>query len=283
MLLPDETAAIPLAAARWVAFDVETTGLSCAGDRVVEIGAVMFSLDGRVHEVYQQLVNPQRWIPWQVVNIHGITAAMVRDQPAAARALPGFLDFLSGAHVALAHNAGFDVGFIGMECARVGLPQATLPILDTVSLARRVAPGFRSYRLATLASNLGVGGGRYHRAVADSEAVREIFRALVARLPGASTIADVTAKGDLHYFRSPLVVTQDLPPGFELLDEALKAERALDIIYCGGRKGAQPRTITPRSLFRQGGYLHVSAYCHIDQREKHFRLDRIRQLVSLRD
>src|SRR5579862_9400645 len=113
-MLPEHMATVSLARARWVAFDLETTGLYPAGDRIMELGAVKFGLDGQIHGIFQQLVNPGRWIPPHVIGIHGITADMVREQPSSAQALPAFLDFVGDADALLAHNASFDAGFIGM-------------------------------------------------------------------------------------------------------------------------------------------------------------------------
>lgn len=265
-----------LASARWVAFDVETTGLFPANGRIVEVGAIKFGLDGRIYGMFQQLINPQCTIPADVTRIHGITDAMVCGQPTAAQALPEFLLFLKDADVLLAHNAGFDAGFVGQECTRAGLAAPGLPILDTVAIARRLHPGLRSYRLEAVAQALGVVADTYHRAVADSQAVREIFCRLVNRLPSAGTLAHLLPHSQVHVFHAPAMPETALPPDFEFLAPALREGRPLDIIYTGGRKGLIPRTITPRALFRQGGVLAISAFCHIDRCEKTFRLDRIR-------
>jgi DNA polymerase-3 subunit epsilon len=106
MLPPDR----PLSEVEFVAFDLETTGLFPVVNRIVEFGAVRFTLDGRELGTWEQLVNPECVIPPGVTEIHGITDAMVRGQATLAQALPGFLEFLGDTDaILLAHNATFDL------------------------------------------------------------------------------------------------------------------------------------------------------------------------------
>jgi DNA polymerase III epsilon subunit-like protein len=94
----------------FVAFDVETTGLSPIACRLVELCAIRFSLGEGQLETFSTLINPGLPIPAEVSALHGITDEMVRDAPEAGAALQNFLNWLGGDRpVLLAHNANFDV------------------------------------------------------------------------------------------------------------------------------------------------------------------------------
>src|SRR5208283_3284835 len=96
-----------------VAFDVETTGLVAGVDRVTELGAVAFQGD-EVLDTFSSLVNPGISMPPDAERVTGITDEMLAEAPPPAAALPQFLRLL-GSGTPVAHNAVFDVGFIGME------------------------------------------------------------------------------------------------------------------------------------------------------------------------
>ena len=157
-----------LASRRYVAFDLETTGLNAKTDRITEIGALRVEY-GQVTQTFQMLVNPRRPIPREVVNLTHITNEMVRDAPGIEEVLPAFLAFL-GDDVYVAHNASFDVGFLRENAAQLGL---TLPegCADSLEVARSVWPGLSTYRLGNVAQVIGYDMKVAHRSLADTEAL----------------------------------------------------------------------------------------------------------------
>ena len=168
---------VPLADLQFVAFDLETTGLSDAKDSIVEFGAVRFLMDGTVLECFEQLVNPLRPIPEDATRINKITDAMVHGMPTVAEILPRFLTFLNRENtVLMAHNAQFDLGFL--RHAMKGHQGLTIarPVLDTLKMDRREIRGLTSYRLEHLAAVLKLRGSEGHRALADARLVMELFR-----------------------------------------------------------------------------------------------------------
>ncbi len=97
-------------------FDVETTGLSPAnGDRIIEIAGIRIE-NGQVDETrtFVSLVNPERLIPWEARQVNKITDDDVRTAPTIDQVLPQFLEFAAGTML-VAHNAGFDMGFLQRE------------------------------------------------------------------------------------------------------------------------------------------------------------------------
>src|SRR4051812_24553960 len=126
-------------ALQWIAFDLETTGLSAEFDRIVEIGAVRFDVSGAELGRFEALVDPERPMPPAAQAIHGISDTDLAAAAPARDVLPEFLKFLDlAAPVGLvAHNARFDAGFLGYELARAGLRRPEHAVIDTLPLARK--------------------------------------------------------------------------------------------------------------------------------------------------
>ena len=157
---------------RFVAFDLETTGLSPSNSQIIEIGAVKVQ-DGRITATWQQFVNPGCRIPPDITLLTGITDDMVRFAYPVERVLPDFLDFLEDLPIA-AHNIRFDMSFLLADARRMGL-QIPNPQLDTVNIARRCFPGLQNHKLGTVARHLGVLGDVEHRGLDDAMVVAHIM------------------------------------------------------------------------------------------------------------
>lgn len=169
----------------YVALDIETTGLRPEdGDRMVSIAGVRVR-GGAVKrgEVFDALVNPRRRIPAGSVKFHGITDALVAEAPPIDVVLPAFLRFAEGA-VLVGYQVWFDVRFLGIEAARLGLPPITLvhPVLDTLLLSELVHGSLPDHRLDAVAGRLGVIVRGRHSAMGDALATADIFVRLVELL-----------------------------------------------------------------------------------------------------
>jgi len=199
--LPDlgGAAEILLRETTFVVVDLETTGGRMTAvdgklaDAITEIGAVKVR-GGVVLGEFATLVDPQRSIPPQIVQLTGITTAMVCDAPTMAAVLPMFLEFARGA-VMVAHNARFDMGFLRAAADQCGIRWSRPQTLCTVQLARRVlsreeAP---SVRLAALARLFAVASEPTHRALDDARATVEVLHALIERVgnQGVHTYAEL--------------------------------------------------------------------------------------------
>ena len=148
-----------------VFLDTETTGLSPArGDAIVEIAIV----DERGRTLLDTLVNPQRSIPWEASNVHGISDDMVRNQPTLAQVMPRVLKIIS-AKLVVIYNASFDAPFFPGS-----LGEAT----DVACAMRRFASivGGSWWKLAEAAEHVGHRWtGDAHRALADAQACRSVW------------------------------------------------------------------------------------------------------------
>lgn len=156
-----------------VFLDLETTGMSAERDRITDIGAVRVYPDGR-RDVLQCLVNPGMPIPPRIRSLTGITDRMVADAPDFETLAPAVCDWL-GDDLLVAHNAGFDMGFLRASFARCGDAPA-LRHVCSVRVARRLLPGLKSRSLDALADHHGLTlDGRRHRALPDAELLARLW------------------------------------------------------------------------------------------------------------
>ncbi len=193
-----DLASVSLRETTFVVVDLETTGGRATSDgddfdAITEIGAVKVR-GGAVLGELATLVDPGRSIPPQIVSLTGITSAMVCNAPKIDTVLPAFLEFARGA-VLVAHNAGFDIGFLRAAAERCQIAWPRQPVLCTVRLARRVltrdeAP---SVRLSALARLFGAATTPTHRALDDARATVDVLHGLIERVgnQGVHTYTDL--------------------------------------------------------------------------------------------
>ncbi|MGE4371942.1 MAG: DNA polymerase III subunit epsilon [Xanthobacter sp.] len=162
---------------REIVFDTETTGLKArGGDRLVEIGCVEMVnrvLTGNIYHVY---INPERDMPIEAFNVHGLSEEFLSDKPVFAHVAQEFLDFV-GQDTLVAHNASFDIGFMNAELERLSLPPiAQDRVVDTLELARR-KHGNSGNTLDQLMNRYGVDSSRRvkHGALLDAELLAEVY------------------------------------------------------------------------------------------------------------
>lgn len=157
----------------FTAFDTETTGLSATSDRIIEIGAVKFDKNGIIDK-FETLVNPQKSIPAECTAINHITNEMVKDAPLSKDAVSDFCKFIDGS-ILIAHNAGFDLGFLNEECKRAKLAETKNKALDTLTLVRWAYPLIGKYNLQLMARLMDIKVNDAHRAYDDARVCMEVF------------------------------------------------------------------------------------------------------------
>jgi DNA polymerase III epsilon subunit family exonuclease len=163
-------------ARRFVAFDVETTGLNAwRGDKIIEIAAVAID-NGLIGEEFHSLIGIERSIPKTATKLHGITSEMLSDQPKAEEVLRDFRQFI-GRSVLVAHNADFDMSFLRWECSRTGLSLSNRCIC-TLKLSKKLYPGLPNYKLGTVAKHIlgiEIDENKRHRALDDARMAAKIW------------------------------------------------------------------------------------------------------------
>lgn len=259
----------------YIAFDLETTGLHPVGSRIIEIAAIRFNGNGEESGRFEQLIDPGGPIPPQATGIHGITDAAVAGKPGIERILPEFLQFVGDEPVAMiAHNAPFDVGFVSCALGRLRLPPPLHPVLNTWQLARRRL-SLPNYKLETIGRSLGLIDQEAHRALADSELLKDVFLHLLHLSPPLATEDELYALAGKLRFEPLRDLLQKAPRGFELLWLAVTRRQTVSLIYQGGSQPGVAREVTPLGIAQSSGQLYLTALCHQSQIEKSFRVDRI--------
>ena len=177
---------------RYIIFDLETTGLSAATERIIEIGAVKVE-NGEISESFDLFVDPEKAITPEITRLTSITNEMVVGAPKEADALEQFFRFCDGCDILVAHNADFDMGFLRAAIRRCGREEDPVQI-DTLVMARAMYPELKKHKLDTIAERLGVTQKHHHRADDDARVLAEIFLKMVQRLvedAGITKVMDI--------------------------------------------------------------------------------------------
>ena len=177
---------------RYIIFDLETTGLSAATERIIEIGAVKVE-NGEILESFDLFVDPEKAITPEITRLTSITNEMVAGAPKEAEALEQFFRFCDGCDILVAHNADFDMGFLRAAIRRCGREEDPVQI-DTLVMARAMYPELKKHKLDTIAERLGVTQKHHHRADDDARVLAEIFLKMVQRLvedAGITKVMDI--------------------------------------------------------------------------------------------
>jgi DNA polymerase-3 subunit epsilon len=162
---------------REIVLDTETTGFDPkTGDRIVEIGAVELMRQVPTGNTYHQYINPERSMPDDAFQVHGLGDDFLRDKPVFKAIAQGFLDFIGDAKLVI-HNAAFDMKFLNAELGWLGMP--TIPwerAVDTLAIARKKFPGSPA-SLDALCRRYGIDNAArtLHGALLDSEILAEVY------------------------------------------------------------------------------------------------------------
>ena len=219
---------------REIVFDTETTGLDPkTGDRMVEIGCVEMVNLVPTGATFHAYYNPERDMPAGAEAVHGLSAAFLSDKPLFRDSFQELLDFLGDAPL-IAHNAGFDFGFLNAELTLCGRePVCMTRMVDTVQIAKKRHPGAK-LSLDALCTRYGI--DRSHRvkhgALLDAELLAQVY----VELKGGRQI------------------------GLELAADAAKAEAPVELVAVrkapeGPRREARPHAPTVEELARHREFM----------------------------
>ena len=176
----------------FVAFDIETTGLNAQNDRMIEIGAVIFS-GGSILKSFDTFVNPGRQIPDEITELTGIRNDDVMNAPDEKDAMQAFLAF-AGDRPLVAHNAHFDTSFMRESAKRCGLDFHPV-YLDTLTLSQALLTDLKRFKLDTVSNHLNLPKFNHHRASDDALVVARIMEKFLPMLQehGAGTLREAEA------------------------------------------------------------------------------------------
>src|SRR5210317_263816 len=184
---------------REIVLDTETTGFDPeSGDRIVEIGAVELMGHVATGKTYHHYINPERAMPQDAFQVHGLGDDFLRDKPKFAEVGRAFLDFIGDAKLVI-HNAAFDMKFLNAELKWCNLPQIPWEqAIDTLAIARKKFPGSPA-SLDALCRRFGIDNNArtLHGALLDSEILAEVYLELIGgRQPDFMLSAQVKTSTD---------------------------------------------------------------------------------------
>jgi DNA polymerase III epsilon subunit family exonuclease len=265
----------------FLAFDTETTGLWAPVNRVVEIGAVKFEIEVEGGRHFQSLINPERPMPLDVIGVHGITDIMVSDAPLAPDVLQRFKEFVGTDTVMIAHNAPFDIGFLGNEFDRAGIEPPENIIVDTVDIYHRTVPGLMSYSLEALSRRFHLAPSQEHRALADAMLVAELFRLAAPELGQVGKKEDWEKNFAAYRIADWHDDSIHLPEEYAELDRAVREHQRITIVYEAKPNVPQRRTIQTKRIHHKRGTYYIEGFCEKAKADRTFRLDRITRYTVL--
>jgi len=259
-----------LAAIDFCAIDLETTGVNPAFNKIVEIGAVKFRIDGRA-ETFHSLVNPRVPIPENVIKIHGITDEMVGPAPVIEELLNDFSNFIKDS-VLVIQNPRFDLSFIDRAFKSHGINCSPLRSLDTVRLAKKHFIGLPNHKLSTLSEYLGL-DYHMHRALDDAIVCMKVFlEVLKGRgFTEESTLEDVIK---LHgEWVNPGI--SSVPHNCTDLHKQISIGEKVTIRYKDSDGNITKRNILPKEFITYGRRNYILAHCYLRNSERCFMASRI--------
>ncbi len=160
---------------KYAVIDIETTGLSSKNERITEIAVFIYNGKEIIDE-FITLVNPEKKIPYRIIQMTGINNQMVENAPKFYEVAKKIVEITQDA-VFVGHNVRFDYGFVRMEFQRLSYAYER-ETMDTVRLSRKLIPGQPSYSLGKLCNALGINNNARHRAAGDALATLQLFELL---------------------------------------------------------------------------------------------------------
>ncbi len=265
-----------LADLTFVAFDVETTGLSAIACKLVELSGVKFTLSSPHVETFSTLIDPGEPIPPEVSKLHGITDDMVIGAPTIDAVLPGFYEWC-GDSIMIAHNAAFDVEFLKVHSMRQRLTLPGNAVVCTLAMAQSLVQDSANHKLKTLSEHFGFAGSLYHRALDDSLYVHKLFAKLieVGKMETFGHLEDVSATFSFTESQkyAPVALSDQLLAYLDLINSAIDAQIEIKLTYSSTFKST--RVVLPQALIESRGSVYLTAMCRKSNAERTFRLDRI--------
>ena len=196
---------------REIVLDTETTGFEPEqGDRIVEIGAVELLNHMPTGKTYHQYINPERAMPDEAFQVHGLGDEFLRDKPVFAQIAQDFVDFVGDATLVI-HNAAFDMKFLNAELGWMKMAQLPMDrAIDTLAIARKKFPGSPA-SLDALCRRFGIDNSArtLHGALLDSEILAEVYLELIGgrqpdfALASGTVNSGGTAQSDANWRPQP--------------------------------------------------------------------------------
>lgn len=270
---------LPLNEYTYVAFDTETSGAYPIGHDIVEFGAVKWYQGQEVGRL-QFLLKPRELMSDFIIGIHGITNAMVEAAPSIQEKIVEIHEFLKGA-VVMAHHAPFDLGFLSVDFEHARLPLPLEPALCTSLLSRKWITGVENHKLQTLVKHLGIDGGQAHRAYDDAKACLQVGLECFRLMGPEKTLADAIASQGKSLMWKDYGLLHASTVSLQTMIKAIHSKKDVEMVYKGGSQKGEIRRVTPIGIVRNPDGDYLMAFCHRDQTNKRYYLNRIADIETV--
>ena len=220
---------------KYIAFDIETTGLSPIDDRIIELGAVLFE-NGIPTKRFSSLVNPNKLISIEASKVNNISYEMIENAPKENDVYPKLMyflgDALSGETIICAHNAQFDISFLSNTLERLGY-NGKIRYADTLSISKDILYGLKNYKQNTIAEYFGIINEDQHRAITDAETCGKILDKLL-KFEVKEVVREDKNNNEINVI--PFVPLNDCEKIILAYIVKLLYDNNLDLKYVGARK-----------------------------------------------
>ncbi len=161
----------------YIALDLETTGLDPYSSNITEISALKF-VDGEPTDEFTSLVDPEQFIPEEIVELTGIDNSMVKGKPKIGELLPSLIDFIGNTPI-VGQNIGFDLSFLNYNCRKNGQSFPQVVVYDTLPLSKTFLFFKHKFNLTSISEHYGLNTESAHRASVDTFNTGTIFKSLI--------------------------------------------------------------------------------------------------------
>ena len=266
----------------FIVFDFETTGLLQIKDRIVEIGAIEYDIEGVKKRELNILVNPDMEIPSEVSKLHGITNDMVKNEITYDDGIKTFIDFIEDKPL-VAHNAKFDAGFISFFCLSNKIDFPINLIFDNIFFCKKAFPNLKSYSLKELSNHFNISfNGKQHRSIPDVLVTADIFIKSIKTIFEDRDIylSEMIKNFKPIEFKNFSVIKNKFNNDFfNKIRLAIEKQEKLTIEYHNSKKQLTKRIIKPMFLFSNGSHTFLKAWCYLRNEERVFLISRITNIL----
>ncbi|MCJ8347246.1 3'-5' exonuclease [bacterium] len=232
----------------FIAFDTETTGFYPVQDKIIEVSAIKFKIDGTILAKFDELIDPKMHIPVASSKVHGLYDQDVQGKPEIKEILSKFVDFIGDDSILIAHNADFDLKFIGAELLINHLELPKVPIWDTLSMSRAFVKNIMNHKLETLVNHFDFKSDGFHRALTDSMHLVNLMNRFYT--DGISYSEVFEASKQSYFSKAKEILTVQLPLSLMSIKKALSKELNLEIDYEERAGEITQLTVEPKLLYK---------------------------------
>ena len=157
----------------YTVIDIETTGLSCEKNEIIELSALKIR-NNKVVDEFTSLVKPGGHINSFIRGLTGISDELVKDANDITKVLPDFISFIEDDTI-LGHNVKFDLRFIKHNLKKHFQKDFNNTAVDTLKVSRKYCTELTSHRLQVLAEYFNISTKGHHRALKDCEITNDVY------------------------------------------------------------------------------------------------------------